>query len=584
MAQETSQTDRLEQAVSASLFSLYRSGEFPELFARIRSLLADHPGEIALHSLLGAACLELGEYESAIASYRTVLAIKPDFDKIHNSLGIAHLHLEQYTAAETAFRNALDSNPQFAPAWFNLGIVHENHRQWRTAAEYYRKAVVARPEYVEAWNSLGTVLWELQEYEHVAAHYEKALSLRRDYYPAWRNLLHFLEKSNRREELKNSLQTARHVMDDSALIRFYDGVLADMEGDYATARSRLESTGFDVNDSLGRHDERLRLARLIGICDRLNETDTAIQYAQDANALSQQISAEKGISKATFLDIVKDRRDYFVPENLSHWPAVPESDTDESAPVFIVGFPRSGTTLLDTILRSHPGIRVAEECDAVQVLIKRLVSESSNHLDQLPNLSLDTIRNLRKIYLDRLGNYLQPDDDSLRLVDRFALNIIYAGEIHRVFPGARFIVVIRHPADCVLSCYMQTFYETSANASFHALKDAAALYEQVFELWRQYEDNLDLNVLYVRYEYLVDDIERACRPVLDFLGRIWHPAILDYQETARNRAMIRTASYNQVTQPLYTRASGRWRRYREALELVLPTLEPWARRFGYSMD
>lgn len=583
MAQESSQTNRLDQSVIDALFSLYRNRDYVTLSRRIQSLLDDHPRELVLHSLLGAAYLELGEYEAAMDSYHAALAIKPDFEKIHNSLGITHLRLQQYDEAAAAFKNAVDINPRFAPAWFNLGIVYENCNQWREAAESYRKAIEFNSDYVEAFNALGTVLWELGEHERVAEQYEKALALRRDYYPAWRNLLHFLEKSNRSDELKNALNQAGRVLGDHALIRFYEGVVADMEGDYASARSGLESTSFDANDPLGRHDERLRLARLIGICDRLNETDAAIQYAREANALSQQISAGKGISKATFLNTVKDRRDYFVPENLSHWPAASGSDTEEPAPVFIIGFPRSGTTLLDTILRSHPGIRVAEECDAVPVLIERLASESGNHLDQLPHLSLDTIRNLRKIYLDRLGNHLQPDDDSPRLIDRFAFNIIYAGEIHRVFPEARFILVLRHPADCVLSCYLQTFYETSANANFHTLEDAVALYDQVFGLWQQFENNLGLNVLHIHYEDLVADIEQACGPVLDFIDRPWHPAMLDYQETARNRDVIRTASYNQVTRPLYTRAAGRWRRYRAALEPVLPVLEPWARRFGYTM-
>ncbi len=337
MAQESSQTDTLDQPVVDTLFSLYRNGDFTVLTERIQLLLADYPRALVLHSLLGAARLELGEYQAAIDSYRAALAIKPDFEKIHNSLGIAHLRLQQYDEAEAAFRNAVEITPRFAPAWFNLGIVYENRKQWRAAAECYRKALEFKPDYVDACNSLGTVLWELGEHERVAEQYEKALALRGDYYPAWRNLLHFLEKSNRGDDLKNALNRAGGVLGDHALIRFYEGFVADMEGDYASAQSRLESTGFDSNDPLGRHDERLRLARLIGICDRLNETDAAIRYAQEANALSQQISAGKGISKATFLDTVKDRRDYFVPENLVRWTAVSDSKTAAPAPVFIFG-------------------------------------------------------------------------------------------------------------------------------------------------------------------------------------------------------------------------------------------------------
>ncbi|MEX2525710.1 MAG: sulfotransferase [Gammaproteobacteria bacterium] len=583
MARESSTAKKPDQAVVESLFSLYREGNYAELAGRIQSLLNDHPEELVLHSLLGAAWLELGEYDSAIDSYRAALAIKPDFDKVHNSLGIAHLRLRQFDEAGTAFRNAVGINPRFAEAWFNLGIVHENSRQWSAAAECYRKAIAARPDYAEAHNSLATVLWQEGETDAVAEHYGKALSLRRNYYPAWRNLLHFLEKANRHEELKQARQQAADVLGNHELIRFYAGVLADMDNDTALARTLLESIVFDTGDNLGCHDEQLRLGRLVAVCDRLDDTAGAMDYARRANALSQAISADKGIAGEGYQVMVRERRAFFVPENLSCWSILPQSGMNEMAPVFIVGFPRSGTTLLDTILRGHPQIRIAEECDAVALLVDRLASASDHHLQNLPDLKPDTIRQLGELYRDRLNYHLQTDDESLRLIDRSTLNMIHAGEILRIFPEARFIFLLRHPADSVLSCYMQTFYETPANANFYSLEDAAALYDLVFGLWRQYEEGLGMNILYVRYEDIVEDIEQACRSVLDFIDMPWHPAMLEHRSTARNREMIRTASYNQVTQPLYTRAAGRWRRYRDALEPVLPVLEPWARRFGYSM-
>lgn len=167
------------------------------------------------------------------------------------------------------------------------------------------------------------------------------------------------------------------------------------------------------------------------------------------------------------------------------------------------------------------------------------------------------------------------------VIDRFALNIIYVGGIYRLYPQAKFILLLRHPADCVLSCFMQTFYETSANASFNTLEDSAHLYDQVFGLWRQYTDLLEPDMIQVKYEDLVADVETACRPVLDFLGKPWHPGILEHERTARDRSFIGTASYNQVTQPIYSEAKDRWRRYRDEMQSVLPVLEPWIRYFEY---
>ena len=249
-------------------------------------------------------------------------------------------------------------------------------------------------------------------------------------------------------------------------------------------------------------------------------------------------------------------------------------------PVFVIGFPRSGTTLLDTLLRGHPAIRVAEESNAVSAMVNRLSGQSDERLETLADLRDRDTDNIRKTYFDALARHAKPDNGVLP-IDRFALNTVYAGEIHRIFPDARFILMLRHPADCVLSCFMQTFYETPANACFFTLEDSAHLYDRVFGLWRQYTGLLPLNVLQVKYEDLVTDAETTCRRILDFLDMPWHPGILEHERTARERPLIGTASYNQVTRPLYTEAQGHWRRYRAEMKPVLPALEPWISYFGY---
>lgn len=236
--------------------------------------------------------------------------------------------------------------------------------------------------------------------------------------------------------------------------------------------------------------------------------------------------------------------------------------------------------MLDTLLRGHPGIQVVEESDAVPAMVNRLSGQSDNSLESLAGLSEQDIVNLRQIYFKALTRHVKPDSGDL-LIDRFALNTVYAGEIVRIFPQARFLLLLRHPADCVLSCFMQTFYETPANASFFTLEDSAHLYDRVFGLWRQYTDLLQLNVLQVKYEELIADVETTCRNIVDFLGLPWHPGILEHEQTARDRPFIGTASYNQVTRPLYSEAMGRWRSYSNELEVVLPVLEHWIKYFGY---
>ena len=302
---------------------------------------------------------------------------------------------------------------------------------------------------------------------------------------------------------------------------------------------------------------------------------------------------------------MENRRRYFTADSINRWPDLTSGEGPEvrpqsresrgqsknfarnstltpgiDNPVFIIGFPRSGTTLLDTLLRGHPAIRVAEESDAVPALVNRLSGQSDERLETLADLQDRNVEDFRKTYFDALARHAKPAEGILR-IDRFALNTVYAGEIYRVFPQARFILMLRHPADCVLSCFMQTFYETSANAGFFTPEDSAHLYDRVFSLWRRYTGLLQLNVLQVKYEDLIADAEATCRRILDFLELPWHPGILEHERSAGDRPLIGTASYDQVTRPLYTEAQGRWQRYRAEMAPALPILEPWIRYFDY---
>ena len=621
---------KIDPATIKSLFDLYRAGEYRALLERAQALLETWPDEPALHSLAGSACLEMQDYDSAIRRYRAALALRPDLAKVHNSLGIACLRSGQVEDAANSFHNAVKHDSQLAQAWFNLGIVYENRNRLAEAAGYYKQATLINPVYHQALCSLAKVLWELRIPDQVEEYFEKAVAIEENYLPAHMGLLRFLEQGNRHERLRAAVSRARRALGEHDVVRLHEGILADIDGEHERARSLLEAFSITVADAWTRHGERTRLARLAHLCDRLDDTARAFLYAQKANGLSREISDSKGIDKSRFLQTVEKRRQYFTAGNINQWPDLtpskpsfrrrpessettgrPAGDTEShwmpgqarhdegdirgqskisgeiltltpgiENPVFIIGFPRSGTTLLDTLLRGHPDIRLAEEADAVPALVNRLSGQSDERLDTLANLQDRDVEDLRKTYFDALARHAKPDDGVLP-IDRFALNTVYAGEIHRIFPRARFILLLRHPADCVLSCFMQTFYETPANAGFFNLEDSAHLYDRVFGLWRQYTDLLQLNVLQLKYEDLVADAETTCRRILDFLDMPWHPGILEHERTARDRPLIGTASYNQVTRPLYTEAQGRWRRYRAELEPVLPVLGPWISYFGY---
>jgi hypothetical protein len=179
---------------------------------------------------------------------------------------------------------------------------------------------------------------------------------------------------------------------------------------------------------------------------------------------------------------------------------------------------------------------------------------------------------------------MKPSADMNRMiVDKFPLNLVRVPFIYLLFPDARFIMVERHPCDVVLSCYMSRFQTNRATVQFHDLPSAARLYDVSMQVWTKAETLLPLRVHRVRYERMVDDLASEIRPLLSFLDLPWRPNVLDNQRIAMQRAHVPTASYAQVTEPIYGRARGRWQRYRQFLEPVLPILAPWAERMGFSV-
>jgi len=202
--------------------------------------------------------------------------------------------------------------------------------------------------------------------------------------------------------------------------------------------------------------------------------------------------------------------------------------------------------------------------------------------EQLASLDSAQANSLRARYFAELDT-LSPLPAGRTVVDKHPLHMAEMPLIHRIFPEAKVVLVERHPCDVVLSCFMANFHLNHAMRSFADLEEAARTYDAVFECWTRATDLLPINVHAVRYERMVENLEHEMKSLLAYLELPWDPGVLDNRASAANRTHIRTASYSQVTEPLYQRAAGRWQRYRKHLDPVLPILAPWAHKLGYRL-
>ncbi len=342
--------------------------------------------------------------------------------------------------------------------------------------------------------------------------------------------------------------------------------------------------------------------KILGRCfDNLGLYDQAFSALEKGNSMRASIEGRR-VSDNTIRRRVEIFRTIFVPEWVEKWSHV---ESPRNTPVFMLGFPRSGTTLLEQIVDSHHGVQAMEEPPTMSTVLRQATalmqgramvdgklrqcsswkSQWLTVMDYIKDLTQEQVGSLRKTYFQVAEKEVQLDAAKL-LVEKMPLDTVDIGLILRLFPDARFVVSLRHPADCILSGYMQSFKMNDGMANFLDLDNAASFYKHVMKLLWQYEDVFDLKdrMHYVRYEDLVMDLEGEARKVLDFMGLHWDSDVLNYDEHAKRRGTLATPSYQGVTQKIYSTSKGRWRNYAKWMEPVLPHFREAAERYGYDLS
>lgn len=245
-----------------------------------------------------------------------------------------------------------------------------------------------------------------------------------------------------------------------------------------------------------------------------------------------------------------------------------------------MGFPRSGTTLLDQVLDSHPDAVVMDERPPLTEIHKRLWALEEDQGKPFTHLEDAQRQAARGFYFQQAAAYVE-DVSGKTLIDKHPLATAKIRIIKLLFPRSRIIFALRHPCDVVLSAFMQPFTVSHAMSNFHTLAGAVDTYCDVMSLWHSTEPSLDLPVHYIRYEDLVQEFETQVTAALSFIGLPWDERVAAFHEHAQSRD-VRTASARQVTQPLYASALARWKKYETYLAPHMEALQPYIEAFGYS--
>ncbi|MGR3659930.1 MAG: sulfotransferase [Paracoccaceae bacterium] len=522
---------------------LFGQGRLEELVAATKQLIVRHPKDAHLHNLRGLAFAKMQRPKAALQCFQTAIKLDKNFAEAHNNSANVLLVTGDFDAAVVGFERAIHLAPKYAEAYYNLGNTLQSQGKPALANESFQKAVEIKHNYLDAYLKL-------------CVQYEKTNDISR---------------------LEDVLTVAvQNCGQTNLLILFFLAHLASRKENHTLAVEHLESI---QNEQLPPAYRRPYFTLLGKSLDKVGRFGDAFSAFETQNRIATAEIAGQSIDAEKYrCSVVWDRQRWRGADD-SRW-AYPKPLYPEKQLTFLVGFPRSGTTLLDTILRSHPEIKVFEEKPLVRAMEDEIGLAAAQ--ENVGELSESDLLRLQEVYFRAMNEHDEDGKDANVVIDKLPLNIRRVGFIHRVFPQAKFILAVRHPCDCVLSCFMQDFELNDAMANFLTLENSAQLYADIFELWSMYRDRLSLDVHTVKYEDLVQDMEGTCKPVIEFLGLNWDENLKNYQQTALDRGKIATPSYSQVVQPLYSHASGRWRHYEGDLSPILPVLQPWIDEFGYT--
>ncbi|WP_420009337.1 sulfotransferase [Xanthomonas sacchari] len=583
-----------------------------------RQALAATPHDPNWRTLLAMALQQRGDVAGAAAHYRTLTRLQPQESAHWANLGMTLRTLGEHADADQAYRQALALAPQTYHYLVDHGLLLLDMGDIARARHRLLDAVDLDPAQPEARIHAAIACFECGDAQRAAAllpppavwpHLPE--DLREDLAgaliqvgrtdeaeallsqtphgqaPSLSNLIRLAqlhERTNRIPEAEALWQqaSAMAVQDDRQTridLLQLQSALALRRKDYAAARgANTELLALRPQVQI----EANAYFALAGIDDKQGEPAAAMAMLEKAHALQFKLAAE------TMPDIAHSGEEPLqisslwleTPFAVDPHATAPDSD---ASPVFIVGFPRSGTTMLEQMLDAHPRYASMDERAILQRCIEWMEAQGKRYPYDLDALDHGEVEAMRQVYWAEVAKVvaLAPGQ---QLVDKNPLNMLRLPVIMRMFPNAKIILALRHPCDVLLSCYMQNFRSPAFMVLCSTLERLAKSYVNAMRFWIHHQALLQPQLLILKYEETVRDFPTQVQRIGDFLGIDQAGFLADFAQHAARKGYISTPSYAQVVEPVNQRAVGRWHPYAPWLASALPILQPIATHWGYDLE
>jgi tetratricopeptide (TPR) repeat protein len=514
-------------------------------------------------------------FQKTIELLKKIIVLQPNRYEIYLRLGLASSSLGNLDDAIGYLEKGALINQNSSPIHCNLGNLYAELNNKSLALKNYFKAIELDPKNFNANYNLGNYFYKIDDLENAEKYLNLAINIIPNHIYVYNSLFLLYDRSNSFKKLEEILIKAKNFFPKNSLIKFFEGIVEYKKKNFKEAIDIFLKADLDKKD-ISRN--MLKTNYIAKSYDQLGMFQEAFKFFEISNKMSEELSKYNS-NKEKFLDLILKRIDYFSNfiENSNQKKL---NNNKKSDPVFLIGFPRSGTTLLDTILRTHNSIEVLEEKPVVDRLLKEMEKKMGCSFSNLKKIEESEIKKLQILYNNERKNYLEFDEDKI-YVDKFPLNIIYLAEINKIFPNAKYILALRNPRDSVLSCFMQSFKPNNAMANMLSINDASILYDKTMELFNIYQKNLDLKIHIIKYEDVINNFEPTIKNLLKFLQVEWTNNLSEFYKTAENKRIISTPSYDQVNKPLYNKSIGRWKNYEDKFIETSKIFEKWNKDFNY---
>lgn len=539
------------------VMKLYSSGSIQEALNEVNLLIDENPNEPSLFNISGACYNQIGPIESAVNAFQKAIAIKSDYAEAHYNLGVVFQRMSKNDNAFKCYEKSIAINHSYPQAHNNIGMIQLNQRQLNEAVKSFEWAVAYSPEYFEAHNNLGAAFQELMNYEKAKAQYEKAISINPNFAQALNNLgatyeifgLKDKALENYNKAIKINPRYCEAHRNLSAIKKYEknDSQINQMESLYSEIdlsivdKKNLSFALAKVHEDLGNYDQ---FFEFLNEGNKLRKNELNYSFASSKNFHSSLISAFKSPPKP----IVKSQQN--------------ESDL---RPIFILGMPRSGTTLVEQIISSHNQVYGAGELNNLKNIVTPILKNFIDNKNK--TIKPKEIASIREDYLDSL---IKLNSKEKVVTDKMPINFRLIGFILTAIPEAKIIHVKRDARATCWSNYKHYF--SSGNGFTFNQEDLVKffqLYSEIMKFWHKlFPDKIyDLS-----YEKLTENQKVETEKLLKYCDLDWDKNCLEFYKNDRG---IKTASASQVRQKMFQGSSEAWKKYEPYLKSLINGLKDY---------